>query len=493
MTDDLLRGILVKNTEGVDFMILLFALLAMIAVLLVNTWLKVSKARKLQGNKPEFSQQELEQYAVTLQEMIRCKTVSVKGSYDDTEFAKLRAVVKTRFPLLHEKAEHRILADDFWLFKIPGKDPSRSIMLMSHHDVVPADEDWKYDPFSATLEDGKIFGRGMADTKGSLCGILQAMEELLQEGFVPEVNVFIGSSHNEELGGDGVTTARDWFKEQGITLEVILDEGGAIIDPPLGNMSCEKCAMVAVHEKGRCRLVCKATTQSSHISLTGYANNPVERISGMIHEISRKNLFVRRLHPEVKEMFADLAPYCGFPMNVLFCNLWLFGGLIVKVLPKINATAGGMVGTTCSFQAVEGSMTGKVCTANALLRFVNEEDLQKDLDAFRKVAKKYGVEVEIEYQEYYAPAKMSSPAYAYTKQCIHEVFPSYPAAPYILPAGTDAWKLTPVCDCALRFAPTRMSSEQLASIHAVNENMDVAAVAEAAAFYKHFVKNYPAT
>lgn len=472
-------------------MIFILIFVALVAVLLINTAVKTNKARKLQGSKPSFTEKELEVYAQTLQQMIRCKTVSVKDSYDDTEFAKLRNVVRERFPLLHEKAKLQILSNDFWLYQIPGKDTSRNIMLMSHHDVVPADEDWKHEPFSGTVEDGVIYGRGAADTKGSLCGILFAMEQLLAEGFQPEVNVYIGSSHNEELGGDGVTTARDWFLERGIRLEVILDEGGAIIDPPLGNMNCEKCAMVAVHEKGRCRLVCKATTQSSHISLTGYTNNPVERMSGFIHEVSGSRLFVRRMYPQVRGMFDDLAPYCGFPMNVLFCNLWLFGGLIVKLLPKINATAGGMVGTTCTFQGIEGTMTGKVCTANALLRFVDEEDLKKDLEAFRKVAKKYGVEVEIEHQEYYGPANMQSDAYAYTKTCLSQVFPGYPSAPYILPAGTDAWKLTPVCDCALRFAPTRMTPEQLGSIHAVNENLDVSAVAEAAAFYKHFVKNYP--
>ena len=470
--------------------IVLILLAALIAALSYNTYTKTKNARKLEGSNPAFTQEELEQYGLALQEMIRCKTISVKDSYDDREFAKLRQVVRERFPLLHEKADHHIVAADCWLFKIPGKDPSRNIMLMSHHDVVAADEDWKYDPFSGTIVDGVIYGRGAADTKGSLCGILFGMEQLLQEGFVPEVNVYIGSSHNEELGGDGITSARDWFQERGIKLEVILDEGGAIVDSPLGNMSCDKCAMVAVHEKGRCRVVCTATTQSSHISLTGYANNPVERVSSFIREVTTRKPFITKMHPEVKGMFDSLAPYCGFPLNVLFCNLWLFGGLLVKVLPKINSTAGGMTGTNCTFQSIEGSMTGKVCTAKAMFRFVNEEDLKKDLEVFRSIAKKYGVEVEIEHQEYYAPADMGSPAFAYTMNCIAEVFPSYPAAPYILPAGTDAWKLTPVCDCALRFAPTRLSSKQLASIHAVDENIDVAAVAESAAFYKHFVKNY---
>lgn len=468
----------------------LLAIAGLILVLFLNTAVKTAKARKLQGTHPEFTQEQLEEYGRSLQDMIRCKTVSVKDSYDDTEFAKLRAVVEEHFPLLHQKSQRQIFAKDCWMYKITGKDDARNILLMSHHDVVPADEEWKYDPFSGHIEDGVIYGRGAADTKGSLCAILAGMEEMLAEGFVPEVNVYIVSSHNEELGGDGITSAREYFQQQGIRFEVILDEGGAIVDPPLGNMNCEKCAMVAVHEKGRCKVTCTATWASNHVSLTGYKNNPVERMAAFIKEVSTGKLFITRLSPPVTEMFAQLAPYCAFPMNVLFCNLWLFSGIIRKVLPGINATAGGMVGTTCAFQTIEGGTNDKYCKATAMLRNVSEEDLKADLEALRAVAKKYGVEVEITHQEYYKPADMGSKAYAYTMDCLKEVFPRYPAAPYILPAGTDAWKLTPVCDCVLRFAPTRMDSKQLASIHAVNENIDVSAVAEAAAFYKYFAKNY---
>ena len=465
-------------------------LAALAAVLLVNTAVQTAKARKLEGEHPTFTGEELQSYAVSFQQMLRCRTVSVKDSYDDTEFAKLRAVTQEQFPLLHSKIGRQILADDCWLYKIPGKDTSRNIMLMSHHDVVAVDEKWSCDPFAGEIIDGKVFGRGAADTKGSLCAILVAAEKLLEEGFQPEVNVYILSSHNEELGGDGVTTARAYFQEHGIFFEAVLDEGGAIIDPPLGNMKCEKCAMVAVHEKGRCRIRCTATWESSHVSLTGYKNNPVERMAAFIREVTAKDIFIRKLHPQVKGMFGSLAPYCGFPMNVLFCNLWLFGGLLKKVLPKINATAGGMVGTTCNFQKIQGGTNEKVCTATAMLRNVNEDDLKADLEKLKSIAAKYGVEVETEYEEYYAPADMDSPAYAYTMDCLAKVFPRYPAAPYILPAGTDAWKLTPVCGCVLRFTPTRMSSQQLNSIHAADENLDLSAVAEAAAFYRYFVQNY---
>lgn len=475
-------------------MIILYILLGFLALLaatlLLNTWRQTRKARKLEGQHPTFTQEELDAYGEVFARMLRCATVSVKDSYDDTEFAKLRRVVEEDFPLLHQKAERRLLSDDCWMYKIPGKDPSRNILLMSHHDVVPADTDWTMPAFEGIIRDGKVYGRGAADTKGSLCAILFAAEEMLREGTVPPVNLYILSSHNEELGGDGMAATLEYCREMGITFEVILDEGGAIVEPPLAGMNCEMCAMVAVHEKGRLKLKCTAQNESSHVSLTAFKGNPVERMSQFIQEITTKNLFIRRLYPQTRGLFTNLAPYCKMPMRLLLSNLWLFGGLLTKLLPKLNATAGGMVGTTCNFQDIRGSVNSKVCTASVMLRNINEEDLKQDYAAFKAVADKYGITLETERDEYYAPADSGSLAYKYTFDCLAKVFPRFPAAPYILPAGTDAWRLTPVCNCVMRFAPTRMSKQQLGSIHAADENLDISAVAEAAAFYKYFVVNY---
>ena len=475
-------------------MIVLYIIAAIVlvlaAVLLINTALQTRNARKPEGQHPTFTDAELDAYGKTFSRMLRCATVSVKDSYDDTEFAKLRGVVEEDFPLLHQYAQRQILSDDCWLYKIPGKDASRNILLMSHHDVVAADTDWTMPAFDGIIKDGKVYGRGAADTKGSLCAILFAAEEMLRDGITPPVNLYILSSHNEELGGDGMAAMLEYCQANGITFEVILDEGGAIVEPPLAGMDCEMCAMVAVHEKGRLKLKCTVKNESSHVSLTAFKGNPVERMSQFIQEITTKNIFIRSLNPQTRSMFASLAPYCNLPMKVLLSNLWLFGGLLTRVLPKLNATAGGMVGTTCNFQSIEGSVNSKECTASVMLRNINEEDLKKDLAAFKAVADKYGITLETERDEYYGPADMGAPAYRYTFDCLARVFPRFPAAPYILPAGTDAWRLTPVCNCVLRFAPTRMSKQQLGSIHAADENLDISAVAEAAAFYKYFVENY---
>ncbi|MGN0468406.1 MAG: M20/M25/M40 family metallo-hydrolase [Acutalibacteraceae bacterium] len=474
------------------FLAALIVIAVFVLFLVIRTVIVSSKARKLTESTLNFSDEEINRYADRLSEMIKCKTVSVKDQYDDTEFKKLRDTMEKLFPLVHERAEKMTFSDDCWVYKIPGKDTSHNIMLMSHHDVVAVSGDWIFDGFSAQIDNGKMYGRGTVDTKTPLFAEFSAVEELLSEGFVPECNLYIASSHNEELGGDGIPKANEYFKKNNITFDVILDEGGAVIEPPLGGMKCDKCAMIAVHEKGRYYLNLKATAANAHASLTSAASNtPVERMSMFINEVTTKDIFIRRLNPQVVAMFEHLAPYCGFMMKLLFCNLWLFGSLLKKVMPSLNAQAGGLIGTTCTFNEIKGSTTDKLCTAKAFLRPVDEDDFKLDLEKFKEIAAKYDITVEeADGNEYHAPADMKKPQFEYTKQCIAKVFPQYPASPFILPAGTDARTLTDVCPCVLRFAPIRLSKEQLASVHAENENIDLDAVAAAVAFYKEFVKGY---
>ena len=451
------------------------------------------KNRKLAPYVPQDADR-AETYALQFQKLIACATVSVKDSHDDTEFAKFRAVLEEEFPLIHKNCERMLFGDGCLMFRLKGRDESRNILLMSHHDVVAATEkeNWDYPPFSGTIVDGKIYGRGTQDTKGSLYGELAALEQLLERGFRPVCNVWIGSSCNEETGGNGIPAAHDWFKEQGISFEVILDEGGAVIDPPIGGMACKKCAMVAIHEKGVHDLVLTAETQSSHGSLTsGTKATPTERMAAFITEVCKKPPFIHRLNDQVRGMFEAMAPYAGMPMKLLLGNLWCFGPVLVKVLPRLSPQAGGLIGTTVMFNDVVSSEKGLVCTAKVTLRSVDEADVKEDIKNLTKLAEKYGIKAEPGKRwEFPVPSDPALPPFEILRECVYEIFPDSPVIPYILPAGTDARTLTDLCRCVLRFAPIRMSKEQLASIHSRNENMDISALASCVAFYRRFLEHY---
>ncbi|MBO5290655.1 MAG: hypothetical protein J6B35_03610, partial [Clostridia bacterium] len=113
-------------------------IVAFILVLVFNAIKSKVKAPKLSQRPQHKTEKEQEEYALKLAEMIKCKTVSVDGSFDDTEFKKLRKVMEELFPLIHKNTEKMIFSDDCWVYKLKGKDESRNIMIMSHHDVVEA-------------------------------------------------------------------------------------------------------------------------------------------------------------------------------------------------------------------------------------------------------------------------------------------------------------------------------------------------------------------
>ena len=125
----------------------LAVLVIFICILLIRAALAAKKAEPI-GEKPVYTtEQEDIENGERLMKMIKCQTVSSREIYDDTEFAKLRAAVKELFPLLHERAEIKYFSEDCWVYKIPGRDESRNILLMSHHDVVAATGDWTHEKF----------------------------------------------------------------------------------------------------------------------------------------------------------------------------------------------------------------------------------------------------------------------------------------------------------------------------------------------------------
>ena len=84
-----------------------------------------------------------------------------------------------------------------------GADPAApSIVLLSHMDVVPVDvEKWTKDPWGASLEDGRVYGRGAQDMKSVGIQYLEAILRLKGGGAAPLRTVHILFVPDEEVGG----------------------------------------------------------------------------------------------------------------------------------------------------------------------------------------------------------------------------------------------------------------------------------------------------
>ena len=432
-------------------------------------------------------------YAKDLSRMIRCETISVRESGPAEKFARYRAELEQLFPLVHERLE-RTLIGDARLFKWRGTDPARgAVVLMAHSDVVPAAGEWDHPPFAGEIADGCVWGRGAMDTKGSLCALFNAVEELLAEGFTPPCDVYLASSNNEEIMGDGAPNTVTWLTDHGVKLDLVLDEGGAVIEAPMPGLN-GKYAMLGVLEKGYADVRFTAVSAGGHSS-TPPKGTPLARLAAFVNRVETRPPFPVKITPPVKAMFAAMAPDMAFPFRLLFGNLWLFGPLLKRVIPKVSGQAGALLHTTCAFTMAQGSDAPNVIPAQASvtanLRFMVHQGREASLQALEKLANKYGLRMEVLYACDCSPVvDVHSAGYAYIRQCVREVFPEAGIAPYVMLGGTDAKHYAKVCDCALRFAPTVLTPQQLASMHASNENLSVDALARAVAFYRRVLTGY---
>lgn len=440
------------------------------------------------------SPEKIKEYVKTLKQMVDCKTVFTKEFANQDSYDRFYTILEREFPTLHAKAKRMTFGSGCFIYVIEGKNAVKNVMIMSHHDVVDGDDTWNTDPFCAVEKDGSLWGRGTIDTKTPLFAELQACEELLLEDYDFEgINLYIGSSNNEEVGGDGMVLATECFRKNGIRFDAVLDEGGAITTGMIPGIK-NKSAVIAVHEKGR--HIYKCTTKQvtkGHGGLNPSDDNALVRMSSFISEVSGKKIYKGRFYPEVKATFTRHAPYMTFPMNVLFGNFGLFGPLIKKIMLQIPQTK-AMLSTGISFTSMfAGSkdapqVKAKEVEATMFLRCVREEDLLLGLEKIKQIGDKYGVKIEETMRDYCEPTDFESRPYKVLEEVLNENFPDVIASPFLLTAGTDARHFTGIADSILRFAPIDLDKAQYASIHGADEHIKIKNIGECVCFYKDFVK-----
>jgi acetylornithine deacetylase/succinyl-diaminopimelate desuccinylase-like protein len=189
------------------------------------------------------------------------------------------------------------------LARLKGSGGKRPIILLNHLDVVPATADgWDVPPFSGTVRDGYVWGRGALDCKG--VGTVDALALLLLKGHGPALKrdvIFLGTA-DEETGG---TRGAGWMVAQQFDhfadAEFVLNEGGQITVQPNG----ARRYAVAVSEKTPCWLRLTTTGPAGH----GSAPAPVTAVTRLVAALDKLRRYQPnvRVTPEVAAYYAAIA------------------------------------------------------------------------------------------------------------------------------------------------------------------------------------------
>ena len=469
---------------------IILLIMLLVLVLLIRTWsLKPTPAKT--ANIELDNSQRAREYGRRLSKMIQKETISARGQEDKTKFYEFHKELESLFPKVHATCEKHEFHGNL-LFRWKGKGNHEPILLMSHHDVVEATGEWKHDPFSGDIDEkGCVWGRGAVDTKGSLFCIFSALEELIWEGYEPECDVYIASSCTEEISGEGGPLIAKYLKDQGVQLALLLDEGGMIVEEPVGGVK-GLYGMVGVVEKGYGDVKFIAKGKGGHASAPG-RNTPLVRLGNLMTEIDKHNPFQAKLTPTVREMFRRMTPNMDFGMRLIFANLWLFEGILLKLLPLISPAAAAMTRTTIAFTTAKGAdglnVLPQEAYVTANMRFIHHQPNKESFALLSEIAKKYQIETEALYNDEPCPiVDYNSEAFHLIEEVAAKIYPGVGICPYTMTGGTDAKFYKEICKNAMRFAPIYIDAQQYSSIHAINENIYQGALTKAVDFYKEIIK-----
>lgn len=186
------------------------------------------------------------------------------------------------------------------------KDTTEDKLLLSGHtDTVKIGaQQWQFEPFAATIDNGKLYGRGTTDMKSGLAALYLALESLYKEGFAPTKNIEFLATAGEEVDSIGA--------EQYVATTNMDNINAIIIAEP----TSEK---VVVGHKGALWIEVTLTGKTAHGAMPEQGINAIEGMNKVLNLVD-----------DLKTEWVDEQPTLG--KSSISANL-ISGGIQTNVIP----------------------------------------------------------------------------------------------------------------------------------------------------------------
>ena len=204
--------------------------------------------------------------------------------------------------------------------RLKGTGKLKPVLYIGHLDVVEAARaDWTYDPYKLTEKDGWLYGRGTIDMKGQDASTLTALIRLKKEGYVPDRDIIVAFTADEEAGGE--QSGVDWLMKNHRDLV----DAEFVINPDSGEPKYKngrKILMgVQTSEKLYMTFGWEATDKGGHSSEPTPAN-PIYHVAAALERLSKfqfplhltettRQYFAKRAELETGQTKADMLSVAG--------------------------------------------------------------------------------------------------------------------------------------------------------------------------------------
>ncbi len=331
--------------------------------------------------------------------------------------------------------------------RLKGSGEKPSILLLSHLDVVAANpKEWTIDPFTGTIKDGYVYGRGAYDMKCMTAIEIMVLKLLKRNHVKLKGDVVLAATADEEKGGEeGAGYLLRNHKEK-LLCPYVINEGGGLAFPSKNGYVFP----VQTAEKGILWLRIKAKGTPGHGSTPNTADNAVMRMNKVIDILGNykaETIYV----PTLKQFLAEMGKH-DYEINEIFSRLLanpLESEQILDELAKkdralaeeIRPRTKMTIAPTMIQGGVKENIIPSDCEAVFDCRILPGQDVNKTFDLIKDLLKDVGLEkLSFEFIQKHdgSESTTETPLYSTIKSVLREFEPKCGITPTLTTGGTDS-------------------------------------------------------
>lgn len=413
-----------------------------------------------------------------LSELLRIRSINPPG--DEGAVAEVLATY-----LSHAGLETKLLTSPEGrtnlVARLEGPRDRPALVLLSHSDVVPVEEDrWSHDPFAGEVSDGFLWGRGALDMKSIAVMHAVAAAQLAASGQRPARDLIVVMAADEEAGGD---QGARWLVDEHPTVvgfdhgrppPEVLGEGAygvaGILPRPI--------VPIALGEKTALWFDVVAQGEPGHGALPPQHQAPVS-LAEIVTEIA--GFGTPRVHPVMREQFSTLARAGSGPTAAVFRALVSPAGDALSRLLAARLRKAGALGLLLS-----NSITPTVIAAgykpNVVpgearasfdARLLPDTDMEAFISALAKRTEPHGGRVDNITEKGHGPVSDKGPLFDILHTASTQIAPAAIPTASLTPGITDVRFFRAQGATGYGWSPLVLTPELLATIHGHDERIPV--------------------